>query len=183
MRRILPCAKNASNVIRMKSDLTPGVFVSIAPGVQRVVAPNASLMTGPGTNSYVIGSPPVAVLDPGPDDPEHLARLRNATPGLRFVFVTHTHRDHSCGAQALADATGAQVVGLPPPSDGLQDMSCVPSIEAGHDSVFEINGRGGPAGHADEARHAIQSADLTRLRAIHTPGHASNHVCFLLEEE
>jgi glyoxylase-like metal-dependent hydrolase (beta-lactamase superfamily II) len=164
-------------------DLQPGRLVRLSPRVQRLVAPNASLMTGPGTNSYVLGSPPVAVLDPGPDDPEHLARLRAAAPGLRFVFVTHTHRDHSCGARALADAAGAPIVGLPPPSDGLQDMSCVPTVEARHDRVFEINGRAGPASHAEVARHAIQSGDLTRLRAIHTPGHASNHVCFLLEEE
>src|SRR5262245_22505735 len=181
---ILPRAFDASNVGAMESldDLQPGRLVRLSARVQRLVAPNASLMTGPGTNSYVIGSPPLAVLDPGSDDPAHLARLRDATPGLRFVFVTHTHRDHSCGTQALADATGAQVVGLPPPSDGLQDMSCVPAIEARHDSVFEINGRGGAAGSAEVARHAIQSADRTRLRAIQTPGHASNHVCFLLEE-
>jgi glyoxylase-like metal-dependent hydrolase (beta-lactamase superfamily II) len=140
-------------------------------------------MTGPGTNSYVLGSPPVAVLDPGPDDPEHLARLRAAAPELRFVLVTHTHLDHSCGARVLANAAGAPVVGLPPPSDGLQDVSCVPDLEPRHDNVLEINGRDGPTGHAEEARHAIQSADITRLRAIHTPGHASNHVCFLLEEE
>lgn len=139
-------------------------------------------MTGPGTNSYVLGNPPVAVLDPGPDDPEHLAGLRAAAPELRFVFVTHTHRDHSCGARALAASAGAPIVGLPPPSDGLQDMSCVPTIEARHDRVFEVNGREGVAGHAEAAGHAIQLA-ATRLRAIHTPGHASNHVCFLLEEE
>jgi glyoxylase-like metal-dependent hydrolase (beta-lactamase superfamily II) len=164
-------------------DLQPGRLVRISARVQRLVAPNASLMTGPGTNSYVLGSPAVAVLDPGPDDPAHLARLRAAAPGLRFVFVTHTHRDHSSGARALADAAGARIVGLPPPSDGLQDMSCVASIEARHDAVFELNGRAGAAGDAEMARHAIQSAVLTRLRAIHTPGHASNHVCFLLEEE
>jgi glyoxylase-like metal-dependent hydrolase (beta-lactamase superfamily II) len=169
--------------MEFSEDLQPGRLVRLSPRVQRLVAPNASLMTGPGTNSYVIGSPPVVVLDPGPDDPAHLGRLRAAAPGLRFVFVTHTHRDHSCGARALADAAGAEVVGLPPPSDGLQDMSCVPAVEARHDSVFEINGREGATGHAEVAPHAIQSADLTRLRAIHTPGHASNHVCFLLEEE
>src|SRR5262249_45508307 len=67
--------------------------------------------------------------------------------------------------------------------DGLQDMSCVPSIEARHDTVFELNGRDGHADAAEAAGHAIQSPDRTRLRAIHTPGHASNHVCFLLEEE
>jgi glyoxylase-like metal-dependent hydrolase (beta-lactamase superfamily II) len=164
-------------------DLQPGRLVRLSPRVQRLVAPNASLMTGPGTNSYVLGNPAVAVLDPGPDDPEHLGRLRAAAPELRFVFVTHTHRDHSCGARALADAAGVPVVGLPPPSDGLQDLSCVPTVEARHDAVFELNGRGRPSGDAGLARHAIQSPDLTRLRAIHTPGHASNHVCFLLEEE
>jgi glyoxylase-like metal-dependent hydrolase (beta-lactamase superfamily II) len=167
----------------ISEDLQPGRLVRLSPRVQRLVASNASLMTGPGTNSYVLGSPPAAVLDPGPDDPEHLGRLRAAAPSLRFVFVTHTHRDHSCGAQALADATGAQVVGLPPPLDGLQDMSCVPAIEARHDGVFAINGHGGHAGPAEAGGHAIQSPDSTRLRAIHTPGHASNHVCFLLEEE
>jgi glyoxylase-like metal-dependent hydrolase (beta-lactamase superfamily II) len=164
-------------------DLQPGRLVRLPARVQRLVAPNASLMTGPGTNSYVLGSPAVAVLDPGPDDPAHLGALRAAAPDLRFVFVTHTHRDHSCGARALADATGAQIVGLPPPSDGLQDMSCLPAVEARHDSVFEINGREAPAGHAEGAGHAIQSSNTTCLRAIHTPGHASNHVCFLLEEE
>src|SRR5262245_33178512 len=148
---ILPRAFDASNVGAMESldDLQPGRLVRLSARVQRLVAPNASLMTGPGTNSYVLGSPAVAVLDPGPDDPAHLAKLRAAAPDLRFVFVTHTHRDHSCGARALADATGAQIVGLPPPADGLQDMSCVPTVEARHDSVFEINGREAAGGPAD----------------------------------
>jgi glyoxylase-like metal-dependent hydrolase (beta-lactamase superfamily II) len=171
------------STVKGADDLRPGRLVRLSARVQRLVAPNASLMTGPGTNSYVLGDPAVAVLDPGPDDPAHLERLRQAAPGLRFVFVTHTHRDHACGARALADAAGAPIVGRPPPSDGLQDLSCVPSIEARHDSVFELNGRSGDAGAAGAASHAIHSPDLTRLRAIHTPGHASNHVCFLLEEE
>jgi glyoxylase-like metal-dependent hydrolase (beta-lactamase superfamily II) len=149
----------------MKSDLTPGVFVSIAPGVQRVVAPNASLMTGPGTNSYVIGDPPVAVLDPGPDDAGHLNLLQQKVPHPQFIFVTHTHRDHSSGACALAALTGASIVGLPPPGDGRQDLTCVPNVHPANDEVFNFQGPG-----------------ETRLRAIHTPGHASNHVCYLLEE-
>jgi glyoxylase-like metal-dependent hydrolase (beta-lactamase superfamily II) len=172
-------------------DLQPGRLVRISPSVQRLVAPNASLMTGPGTNSYVLGNPAVAVLDPGPDDPAHLAQLRAAVPRLRFVFVTHTHRDHSCGASALASATGAAIVGLPPPSDGLQDLSCVPSIPARHDTVFslveeETSGASGQSARSDGAAvagRAIQAATPIQLRAIHTPGHASNHVCFLLEEE
>ena len=189
----MPRANNASNVRNMDStdELQPGRLVRLGPAVLRLVAPNASLMTGPGTNSYVLGNPPVAVLDPGPDDPEHLARLRAAVPRLHFVFVTHTHRDHSCGARALASATGAAIVGLPPPSDGLQDMSCVPTIPALHDTVFGLvaddaaGGSGRVAGSVDSAAsgHAIQAPKSSQLRAIHTPGHASNHVCYLLEEE
>jgi len=166
-------------------ELHPGRLVRIGPAVQRLVAPNASLMTGPGTNSYVIGE--VAVLDPGPDDPSHLTRLRAAAPRIRHIFVTHTHRDHSCGARILAQQTGAIIVGLPPPTDGLQDMSCVPDIEARHDTVFDLvdtqaADRGHAASRADAAgaSRAIQASDLLRLRVVHTPGHASNHVCFLL---
>jgi glyoxylase-like metal-dependent hydrolase (beta-lactamase superfamily II) len=191
MRAILPRGINASNVRLMdfSDDLQPGRLVRVSHLVQRVVAPNASLMTGPGTNSYVLGDPPIAVLDPGPDDDAHLAFLKNAVPGLRFVFVTHTHRDHSCGARALARATGADIVGLPPPSDGLQDMSCVPTILAANDTVFDLTAPDGGAGHsarrghAAAARHVIQSPNPVRLRAIHTPGHASNHVCYLLTTE
>jgi len=165
-------------------DLTPGRLVRLSAAVQRLVAPNASLMTGPGTNTYVLGSPPCAVLDPGPDDDAHLTRLREAVPQLRFVFVTHTHRDHSCGASALARQTGALVVGLPPPADGLQDLSCVADVEPAHDAVFELgNGQEPRPADASETRRDIQPVQPIRLRAIHTPGHASNHVCFLLEEE
>jgi glyoxylase-like metal-dependent hydrolase (beta-lactamase superfamily II) len=148
----------------MKEDLTPGVVVSIAPGVQRVVAPNASLMTGPGTNSYVIGDPAWAVLDPGPDDAGHLDLLHQRAPRPRFIFVTHTHRDHSSGARSLAALTGARIIGLPPPGDGRQDLSCVPDVHPAHDDVF------------------CGESEPSQLRAIHTPGHASNHVCYLLEE-
>jgi len=167
----------------MKSDLTPGVFVSIAPGVQRVVAPNASLMTGPGTNSYVIGDPPLAVLDPGPDDAAHLSLLQQRVPQPRFIFVTHTHRDHSSGARSLAALTGAPIVGLPPPGDGRQDLSCVPDVHPAHDEVFNFRGRdaerGSDAAHSGSGNSA---AKASQLRAIHTPGHASNHVCYLLED-
>jgi glyoxylase-like metal-dependent hydrolase (beta-lactamase superfamily II) len=167
MARILPWALNASNVQAMWPDeksLTPGVLVRVATAVQRLTAPNASLMTGPGTNTYLLGDPPVAVLDPGPDDPAHLDRIVQAAPRPRFVFVTHTHRDHSSGACSLATATGAPIVGLPPPKDGRQDLSCVPELHPEQDQVFELSA-------------------AARLRAIHTPGHASNHVCYLLEEE
>lgn len=193
MRAILPRGINASNVRIMESsgDLTPGRLVRISARVQRLVAPNASLMTGPGTNTYVLGEPPVAVLDPGPDDLEHLTLLHAAVPRPRFVFVTHTHRDHAAGARAFAEVTGAAIVGLPPPADGQQDMSCEPDIEPGNDALFDLaassaagaSGRGKRRADAAALSHAIQLFNPVRLRAIHTPGHASNHVCFLLEEE
>jgi glyoxylase-like metal-dependent hydrolase (beta-lactamase superfamily II) len=146
------------------NDLEPGRLVRIGAAVQRLVAPNASLMTGPGTNSYLIGDPPIAALDPGPDDAEHLETLRRAAPKLEFVFVTHTHRDHSSGARSLAAATAARIVGLPAPRDGRQDETCTPDIQPAHDEMYEMGGG-------------------STLRAIHTPGHASNHVCFLLEHD
>ena len=167
----------------MPTELTPGRFVRIAAEVQRLVAPNASLMTGPGTNSYVIGEPPLAVLDPGPDDPGHLSLLREAVPAPCFIFVTHTHRDHSSGARALAALTGAPIVGLPPPNDGRQDETCAPDVRPANDEVFTlIASRATRSTNAALEIGGNPAPGGTRLRAIHTPGHASNHVCFLLEE-
>ncbi len=145
------------------SRLVPGVPHRIAPGAWRLVAPNASMMTGPGTNSYLLGDPPMAVLDPGPDDPAHLAAILAIVPQPAQVFVTHTHRDHSPLAATLAARTGARLVGRRPPGDGRQDLSFVPAHEPARDEVFDVGG--------------------LRLRAIDTPGHASNHVCWLLEAE
>ena len=164
-----------------RAEITPGAFVRISAAVQRLTARNASLMTGPGTNSYVLGEPPVAVLDPGPDDPAHISLLAQQAPRPRFIFVTHTHRDHSSGARSLAVKTGAPIVGLPPPRDGRQDESCVPDLQPAEDQVFELSlGSGTNTPRADAGK---QASGAPRLRAIHTPGHASNHVCYLLEEE
>ena len=135
----------------------------IARGVWRLVAPNASAMTGPGTNTYVLGDPPVAVLDPGPDDPAHLAAILALVPAPETVFVTHTHRDHSPLAATLATRCGARLVGRPPPGDGRQDLSFAPLVVPARNQRFDVGGRA--------------------LRAIDTPGHASNHVCWLLEDE
>jgi glyoxylase-like metal-dependent hydrolase (beta-lactamase superfamily II) len=167
----------------MSNELTPGKWVRIAAEVQRLVAPNASLMTGPGTNSYVIGDPPLAVLDPGPDDAGHLALLREAVPHPCFIFVTHTHRDHSSGARSLAAMTGAPIVGLPPPRDGRQDETCAPDVQPANDQVFVLSAaRGTRSTDAATDIGGNTAPGVTQLRAIHTPGHASNHVCFLLEE-
>ncbi len=145
------------------TEFEPGSLVRLAPGVQRVLAPNPSLMTGPGTNTYLLGDPPVAVLDPGPLAASHLERLRAAAPALETIFVTHTHADHCAAAMRLAQLTGARVVGRAPPADPHHDAAFSPDAQPLAEQRFEIAG--------------------VTLRAIATPGHASNHVCYLLEEQ
>lgn len=136
----------------------------IASGVQRLVANNPGLMTGAGTNTYLLGEREVAVLDPGPEDPRHLERILRAARGpIRWILVTHTHRDHSPLAAPLKRATGARLIGRPPPGDGRQDEGFVPD---------EVPG--------DGERLVLGESVLT---AIHTPGHASNCMCYLLERE
>ncbi len=142
-------------------EFSPGRPQRLAPGVIRITAPNASLMTGPGTNSYVLGDPPVAILDPGPDSESHRAALMTLVPRPRWLFCTHTHRDHSPSAARIAARTGAACVGLPPPDDGRQDRSFAPDEMATDGRRFELGS--------------------ATLEAIATPGHASNHVCFRLE--
>jgi glyoxylase-like metal-dependent hydrolase (beta-lactamase superfamily II) len=144
--------------------MIPGKPVAVAPGVRRILARNAGLMTGSGTNTYLLGVREVAVLDPGPDDEEHLqCILAAAGPSIRWIIVTHTHRDHSPLAAALARVTGASLIGLPPPKDGRQDENFRP------DAVPDDGQR-------------LMFGDVA-LVAIHTPGHASNCVCYLLEAE
>jgi glyoxylase-like metal-dependent hydrolase (beta-lactamase superfamily II) len=138
--------------------------VTLAPGVRRIVAGNAGMMTGPGTNTYLIGTHEVAVLDPGPDDARHRdAIVAAAGAPIRWIIVTHTHPDHSPLAQPLAQRTGARLIGLPPPGDGRQDPTFAPQQVPVDDECLPLG------------EH--------RLIAIHTPGHASNCVCYLLERE
>ncbi len=121
------------------------------------------MMTGPGTNTYLFGEKQVAVLDPGPLMPEHVQAIQLAVAGtIRWVVVTHTHPDHSPAAAILAAATGAALVGQPPPFGGSQDQSFFP------EQVLNDGDR--------------LATDEFTLRAVHTPGHASNHLCYLHEE-
>jgi glyoxylase-like metal-dependent hydrolase (beta-lactamase superfamily II) len=132
--------------------------------VRRIVAGNAGLMTGPGTNTYLLGVREIAVLDPGPADARHLQVILSAAQNrIRWVIVTHTHRDHSPLAAELARRAGAPLIGLPPPSDGRQDASFQPAKLPG-----------------DGERLMLGDCSLI---AIHTPGHASNCVCYLLDVE
>lgn len=137
--------------------------------VRRVLARNAGVMTGPGTNSYVLGAGRMAVVDPGPADPVHIQTLLEILDGrpLDWIFVTHTHGDHAPGAALLQARTGAQVVGLAAPAA---------TANAGHhDQSFA------PARRYYDGE-VIDCGEF-RMHLLHTPGHASNHMCFLLEEE
>ena len=147
----------------------PGEPVELAPGLVRLTAPNPGLMTGPGTNSYLIGSGELAVIDPGPADESHLAALLAAVEArgtLHSILVTHTHLDHAPGAAALAQATGAPVVGFGPAENFDPDLC----VRGGW--TLTLPGPGNGDG---------EPAQLT-LEAVHTPGHASDHICWLLQE-
>ncbi|MFM7531208.1 MAG: MBL fold metallo-hydrolase, partial [Rubrivivax sp.] len=150
------------------ADIVPGRLVRLSPRVLRVTAPNAGMMTGPGTNSYLVGDPVTnrwSVIDPGPDDEAHRQALLAAAPGpVERILVTHTHVDHSPGAAALARATGAPVLGRRPLHAAGQDATFAPDEELFGGEVLTL----GPG---------------STLRVLHTPGHASNHLCYLLEEE
>lgn len=99
-------------------------FAELADGVRRIVAPNPSMMTGPGTNTYLIGKSEIAVIDPGPLLTDHIADIRDKAGGdIRWILATHSHPDHSPGVARLAELTGADVLGMPAPNGEHQDKS------------------------------------------------------------
>lgn len=135
-------------------------FSELGPGIRRLVAPNPSLMTGPGTNTYLFGTDEIAVLDPGPLIDEHIDEIQQvAGATIRWVLVTHTHEDHSPAASALASITGAELLGRPAPEGKHQDATFVPDRVLDDDEEF--------------------TTDEFALKVVSTPGHASNHVCYL----
>jgi glyoxylase-like metal-dependent hydrolase (beta-lactamase superfamily II) len=145
--------------------ITPGQVVQLSPLVRRVTAPNPGVMTGPGTNAYLVGTGDVALIDPGPESERHLSVMLEAAGGrLKWILCTHTHLDHSPGARALKAATGAELLGFGGvPDDGRQDKGFAPDRQLRDGDVIDCS--------------------EFRLRAVHTPGHASNHLCYLLEDE
>ena len=152
----------------VRYELDPGRVVTLTPRVRRITAGNGDLMTGAGTNSYLIDcgqGRDWALIDPGPDDPAHVAALIAALPGsLKWIFVTHTHKDHSPAARAIQAATGATLVGMRARHAEWQDPAFVPERVPTDGERFELG-----AG--------------VLLTAVHTPGHASNHFCYLLHED
>ncbi len=142
----------------------PGRADEVAPGVVRLTAPNPGLMTGPGTNTYLIGRRELVVVDPGPADVSHTEAIVAAAAPLGSIggiLVTHTHVDHAPGAATLAAATGARVVGFGA-AEGFD-----PDERAGEGWTLSCPGPG---------------RRVLTLRALHTPGHASDHLCWLVEE-
>jgi glyoxylase-like metal-dependent hydrolase (beta-lactamase superfamily II) len=157
-------------------DITYGACDQVSPLIRRVTANNPGPFTFKGTGTYIVGKGEVAVIDPGPDDPAHLAAILKATEGERIVAIpiTHHHSDHSPLAAALKEATGATIYGCAV-GHHHEEEAGAPRMEAGHDLGFtpDVSLCGGGT---------IEGPGWT-LEAIPTPGHTSNHLCYALPEE
>lgn len=140
----------------------------VEPGIARVLAHNPSAFTYYGTQTYLIGTDEVAVIDPGPDLPEHVDALREAIGGRRVaaIMCTHTHRDHSPASRPLAERTGAPLIGcaplaletVGPRADAAFDGDYQPDLVLEDGQTLEVDGK--------------------PVTAVATPGHTSNHLCF-----
>ncbi|POR49280.1 MBL fold metallo-hydrolase [Bosea psychrotolerans] len=156
----------------------PGEIAELSPLVRRVIAGNGGPMTFTGTCTYIVGRGRVAIIDPGPDDPAHVARLLAAVAGetVTDIVVTHTHRDHSPAVPAVKAATGARIVG------------CGPHRAARELALGETNPLDAAADRAYAPELLMRDGDHVSgpgwtLTAVDTPGHTANHVAFTLAEE
>jgi len=146
-------------------DIIPGQAVWVSDRIRRITAPNPSMMTGPGTNTYIVGRQELAIIDPGPAIDSHVEAIVEACADakVKWIIATHTHPDHSPGAKILAQRLGGEVVGAVLADDGHQDLSFKPAKQLQHNETF--------------------AAENYTLQAIYTPGHVANHFCFFLQEE
>ena len=151
-----------------------GTVANVGPGIRRVIANNPSPFTLYGTGTYILGTGQVAVIDPGPADPEHIKAIVAATAGERIshVLVTHTHMDHSPGCKLLAEHTEAPTYAYGPHGAGKAEEGV--QVEEGGDMDFKPD---------HEVRHGdiITGGDWS-VECVYTPGHTSNHMCFALRE-
>ncbi len=149
-----------------------GVAMAIDPLVTRVLAPNPSPFTYTGTQTYLVGTTELAVIDPGPDEAPHLEALIAAIAGRKVIAIlcTHTHRDHSPAAAPLKALTGAPIIGCAPLS--LDDAG--PRADAAFDTSYAPD-------RVLADGESVNGPDWT-LTAVATPGHTSNHLCFSLPE-
>ena len=144
------------------NELVPGVPHKLDTAVTRVIAPNGGVMTGPGTNTYLVGTHELIVIDPGPDDESHMQAILAAAAGpIRWILCTHTHMDHAPGAARLKQLSGATVAAMVAPRTEHDFRLSVDRVLMDGD--------------------VIECAGVT-IRAVYTPGHASNHLCYLLEQ-
>jgi glyoxylase-like metal-dependent hydrolase (beta-lactamase superfamily II) len=145
-----------------------GNLEQLFPNLYRLCAPNPGPMTGPGTNTYLYGEKELAVFDAGPAMPEHVAAILAAQDALDApitkLFASHTHRDHSPAIAKVAEQLGdVELIGIPAfAGQQFEDYSFKPDVKPKDNQLFEL-----PTG---------------AVRAIHTPGHVGNHVCYLIEE-
>jgi glyoxylase-like metal-dependent hydrolase (beta-lactamase superfamily II) len=147
----------------------------LAPGVLRIVANNPTPFTFKGTNTYLVGTGSLALIDPGPEDPNHLAAILKAAAGrpITHVLITHTHRDHTDGMPALLAATGARTAGFGrrAPNRGSKRTSPSGGEFVDRDFVPDI-----PLADGERLE-----GDGWAFSSLHTPGHAPDHLCFALE--
>lgn len=153
-----------------------GACDQVSPLIRRVVANNPGPFTFKGTGTYIVGRGQVAVIDPGPDLPDHLAAILAAVEGERVtaIAITHHHADHSPLAGPLKAATGAPIYGCAVAGHEEEDTGEV-KMEAGHDHAFRPDVSLCAGGE-------IKGPGWT-MQAIPTPGHTSNHLCYALKEE
>ena len=140
-----------------------GKVVELSPLVRRITAGNGSVFTGPGTNTYLVGKEEVTVIDPGPAMQEHIDVITAAAPNIKQILVTHTHPDHSPGVRLLKEKLDVPAYGMLTNSSKNQDQTFSPERILDDGEVFQ------------EEEFSIE--------VVHTPGHASNHLCFILKEE
>jgi glyoxylase-like metal-dependent hydrolase (beta-lactamase superfamily II) len=138
-------------------------IIQLSPLVKRITAGNASVFTGPGTNTYLVGNNNVTVVDPGPALESHIEAIVKASDSIKQIIVTHTHPDHSPGVKLLQEAIDVPAYGLITDTTKDQDKTFSPEKLLSDGDVLE------------EEEYSIE--------VIHTPGHASNHLCYLLKEE
>lgn len=154
------------------AELPTGIPIQLEPLVTRILAPNPSAYTHSGTQSYLVGTSDVAVIDPGPDDPRHLSALTAAIGDrpVRAIVVTHHHRDHSPASRPLASATRAPIVGAAPfgPDDDGARADAAFDRDYAPDRVL--------------AEGETVAGSGWTLTAVATPGHTSNHLCYALAE-
>ena len=160
---------------RRKLDFEYGKAEVLAPGIRRVIANNPSPFTFHGTGTYILGTGSVAVIDPGPDDEEHIDAILACLPGetISHILVTHTHMDHSPGCRLLQAKTGAPTYAYGPHGAGKIEQGV--QVEEGGDMDFDPD-------HLVAHGEIIQGGDWS-VECVYTPGHTSNHLCFQLREQ